>query len=743
MTAILHAFQRLAEAFTKQDRQRRISVPLIMQAHATECGAACLCSVLAYFDHWVPLTELRDRCEVSRDGSTAAGILRAARHYGLKCTGHTGDTELLKAMQLPLILFWEFNHFVILEGYNRKHFFLLDPAVGRRIISAAEFSKSYTGVALQFRATSRFMRSRTRRKGLGQYLSLWFKGSTGAVVFAAMCGLLLAVFSLVVPAALALYIDWVLGKNTAWGPPIAGLAALTGAAIYIVTWLKLRCQQRLAIRIAIIVSNRCVSTLLRLPIHFFNHRFAGDLTSRVLSIDQIATGLLGDELLGTLIDAVTVLAVLLVLVVVQPILFLIIMVPAVLHSVLVALITRMQTDANYALGRELGLLLGTTTMMLGSAVNLQMTSMDDQLYGRWAGLQARGLAAHQRLREWRYLTNALPDFFTITSYCLVLAYCASQVVAGEMTIGSLAGFFVLAAMLSPVSRFASLLGGLQTGQASLMRLDDILGNSKGTAVESGTGAAEAKLLPTAGRGKWQLTGHVELRGVTFGYNRSRPPLISDFNLVIRPGQRVAIVGPSGSGKSTLSHLVAGLDQPWSGEILFDGVPRREIPNEVLLRSLGMVDQHITMFSGTIRDNITLWSPTIPDEIVVAAARDACIHEDILMRPLAYEAQVAEGGSNFSGGQRQRLEIARTLAGNPTVLVLDEATSALDATTEKDVDNALRRRGMSCLIVAHRLSTIRDCDEIIVLNQGKEVQRGIHDQLMKDPEGIYAQLFRAG
>ena len=434
---------------------------------------------------------------------------------------------------------------------------------------------------------------------------------------------------------------------------------------------------------------------------------------------------------------------LLVLVVVQPILFLIIMVPAVLHSVLVALITRMQTDANYALGRELGLLLGTTTMMLGSAVNLQMTSMDDQLYGRWAGLQARGLAAHQRLREWRYLTNALPDFFTITSYCLVLAYCASQVVAGEMTIGSLAGFFVLAAMLSPVSRFASLLGGLQTGQASLMRLDDILGNSKSTAVASSSHAAEAKLLPTARRGKWQLTGHVELRGVTFGYNRSRPPLISDFNLVIKPGQRVAIVGPSGSGKSTLSRLVAGLDQPWSGEILFDGVPRREIPNEVLLRSLGMVDQHITMFSGTIRDNITLWSPTIPDEIVVAAARDACIHEDILMRPLAYEAQVAEGGSNFSGGQRQRLEIARTLAGNPTVLVLDEATSALDATTEKDVDSALRRRGMSCLIVAHRLSTIRDCDEIIVLNQGKEVQRGIHDQLMKDPEGIYSQLFRAG
>ena len=742
MIVIQRYFKQLSAALRKQDG-RRAFVPLFMQGHATECGAACLGSVLAYFGHWVPLAELRDRCEVGRDGSTAAGILRAARHYGLQCTGHSVDLTSLRSMRFPLVLFWEFNHFLILEGFNRKQFFLFDPAVGRRSVSTEEFSRGFTGVALQFRLTSAFKPSRMRRKGLRQYMSLWLQGSTGAVTFTVACGLLLAVLALVMPASLTLFVDWAIGEHDVWGAPIVGLVAVTAVLVYGLTWVQQRCEQRLAIRIAIVISNRCVSRLLRLPIHFFNHRFAGDLATRVMSIDHIAKVVFSEQLLGSLIEAVMALVLLAVLLVFSPTLMLIIMLLALLHAAVAGVIARFSVDASQILGREQGLLLGISTLMLGSATNLYMTSMDDQFYGRWAGYQARELTARQRLTEYRYVGGALPGLFTIMNHCAVLIFCTDQVVAGEMTLGALVGFYVLVAMLPSMGRFADLLGGFQAGQTSLMRLEDILGNQENSNTPTDAPVKTSPTMATPKSRKWQLTGHVELRGVTFGYSRSRPPLIKNFNLTIKPGQRVAIVGPSGSGKSTLSRLVSGLCQPWSGEILFDGSPRSEIPNEILLRSLGMVDQHVILFSGTVRDNITLWSPAIPDHIVVNAARDACIHDDILMRPLGYEAQVAEDGQNLSGGQRQRLEIARTLAGNPTILILDEATSALDAATEKKVDNALRRRGMSCLIVAHRLSTIRDCDEIIVLDGGEEVQRGTHEQLMTDTSGTYSQLFRAG
>ncbi|MDE0051843.1 MAG: ATP-binding cassette domain-containing protein [Rhodospirillales bacterium] len=323
----------------------------------------------------------------------------------------------------------------------------------------------------------------------------------------------------------------------------------------------------------------------------------------------------------------------------------------------------------------------------------------------------------------------------------VLTFGATQVIAGELTLGTLAGFYIVATMfLAPVGRFVQFAEERQALEADMQRLDDIMESAEAPGAHEQPPAAGA--IATL-EGRLQLAGHVELRGVTFGYNRARPPLIKDFSLTIKPGQRVAVVGPSGSGKSTVSRLVSGVHEPWSGEILFDGRPRDEIPSDVLSRSLSMVDQHVALFSATVRDNITLWNPSVPDDDVVAAARDACIHDEILGRPLGYATPVDEDGGNFSGGQRQRLEVARALVGKPTVLVLDEATSALDAATEERVDDALRRRGVSCLIVAHRLSTIRDCDQIIVLEKGGEVQRGTHDELMAVRDGAYHRLVKAG
>ncbi|MCY3815639.1 MAG: ATP-binding cassette domain-containing protein, partial [Gammaproteobacteria bacterium] len=391
--------------------------------------------------------------------------------------------------------------------------------------------------------------------------------------------------------------------------------------------------------------------------------------------------------------------------------------------------------------REQGLLLGVGTLMLNQAETLRMTGADDRFFSRWSGHQARELAARQRFVELSHINAALPGLFMALGHAAVLTFGATRVINGDLTLGALVGFYVVAGMfLAPVGRFAEFADKRQALENDMQRLDDITETPEDRGLARRRQAWEG--IATL-NGRLRLAGSVELRGVTFGYNLARPPLINDFSLTIRAGQRIALVGPSGSGKSTVARLVAGLYQPWSGEILFDGRARDDIPEDVLSRSVSVVDQHIVLFSATVRDNITLWNPAVPDDDLVAAARDACIHDEILERPLGYSTPVDEDGGNFSGGQRQRMEIARALVGNPTVLILDEATSALDAATEEYVDDALRRRGVTCLIVAHRLSTVRDCDQIIVLDKGVEVQRGTHDELMSDTEGIYCRLVRSG
>ena len=718
---------------------RAVRTPLLMQMHATECGAACLGSVLAHFGRWVPLTELRGRCEISRDGSTAAGILRAARHYGLECAGWHGDVPDLMKQPLPLVLFWEFNHFLILEGFDREGFHLNDPAIGRRTLTAEEFGKGFSGVALRFGVGPDF-RPGGDPPGIAQRLPQWLGGAGGAIGFAIACGLMLAVLALVAPVALGIFVDRVLGQDEPWGWALAGVMAGAAVAVYGLTWLKQRCLRRLTVRMSVIAGNRCLTQLLRLPVEYFNHRLVGELTARILSIDRIATGV-SEHFLGVLVALAASAMFLAVMLAISPWLALIVLGLAVLNAALAHVVTRIRTDRSHALRGEQGLLAGIGMLMLHQTDNLRMTAADDAYFARWGGHQARELDARQRFSEIGHVTAALPGLFMVLSHAAVLAFGTPDVMAGQMTLGTLVGFYLVAAMfLAPVGRFVELAGERQALEVDMQRLDDIAQAPEELEPEGGPPSSEA--IATVD-GRLRLAGQVELRGVTFGYNRGRPPLIKDFKLTIRPGQRIAVVGPSGSGKSTVSRLVSGLYEPWSGEILFDGRPRHEIPGEVLARSLSMVDQHVVLFAGNVRDNVTLWNPAVPDDDVVAAARDACIHDEILARPLGYATQVDEGGVNFSGGQRQRLEIARALTGNPTVLILDEATSALDAATEEYVDDALRRRGLSCLIVAHRLSTIRDCDEIIVLDKGAEVQRGTHEELMADENGPYCRLVQAG
>lgn len=723
----------------KEREKRRVTTPLLLQMHMTECSAACLGSVLAYFGRWVPLAELRDRCEISRDGSTAAGIKRAAQHYGLECSGWFGKISQIKQRPLPMILFWEFNHFLILEGYDRDWFYLNDPATGRRNLSRKEFESGFTGVALQFEPGPEFQPGGVRPSVLERILP-WLQGTWGGLAYAVGCGLLLAVLALTTPALLIIFVDQVLGKSEPWGGIVAGAMASAAVLIYGLTWLKRRCLRRLAARISIVAWDQCLTRLLQLPIDFFHHRLAGELTARVLSVDKIAKAL-SNHFISLLIELGMSIVFLFAMLAYEPTLALIVLGLAVLNAVLMRLISRIRADASHTLQREQSLLLGIGTMMLHHTDTLRVTAADDRFFSRWSGHQAREIEARQCFSEWSHVNSALPGLFLILGSVAVLAIGATEVMAGEMTLGMLVGFYVVAAMfLEPVGRFVSFSDDLQILETDMQRLEDITKASKDPGLAQRRDSSDS--IATL-NGRLQLAGHVELRDITFGYNQSRPPIIENFDLTIKPGQRVAVVGASGSGKSTLARLISGLYQPWSGEILFDGYLRDEVPDEVLSRSLSMVDQNIILFSATVRENITLWNPAIPDDILARAARDACIHDEILSRPHGYATQVEEDGDNFSGGQRQRLEIARALVGNPTVLILDEATSALDAATEDLVDDALRRRGISCLIVAHRLSTVRDCDQIIMLEKGKAVQRGTHAELITDKDGTYYRLVQAG
>ena len=719
---------------------RRVRTPLVLQLEATECGAACLASVLAYFGRWVPLEEMREACGVGRDGCSAADILRAAREYGLEVTGWKQELEDIPKLPLPAILFWEFRHFVVLEGVGKGRYFLNDPSRGRRVVDEDGFDRAFTGVALELKPAESFRRNEPP-PGVLRRLWPWVSGFRSELLFAVLAGLLLAAPGVAAPVLLALFVDHVLaGSQDDWSGALIGGMTTAAIVVYVFTWLRQRALRRLSIAVAIHQTDRFVGGLLRRPAQFFARRMTGDLLSRIQSIEQVAAfGV--NQMVGVTVELTMSLAFFLLMVVYDAALAFWVALLAASCAAAARAVCRYRTDASHSLRREQGLLTGVGLAGLRIMETIRATASEDDFFARWSGHQARELNARQGFQELGHVTEAIPVLFIALGGATVLGLGGWRVMSGEMGLGGLLAFYMLAwHFFQPIGRFVQFAELLRTLEAELERLDDMLDAQEQDA------PSEAKRPAAQGvatvRGRLRLRGRVEMRNVTFGFQRHRAPLIDGFNLTIDPGQRVAVVGPSGSGKSTLSLLAAGIYQPWSGEILFDGMKPEDIPRDVLNDSLSVVTQKTALIEGSIRENLTLWDPNVPDPLLIAAARDAAIHDEIMVRPRGYDDAIEEDGRNFSGGQRQRLEIARALVSSPAVLILDEATAALDATTEVYIDDALRRRGCSCLIVAHRLSTIRDSDRIIVLDGGRAVQDGIHDDLIAVEGSPYRELFHA-
>jgi NHLM bacteriocin system ABC transporter peptidase/ATP-binding protein len=714
---------------------RRVRTPTRLQMEATECGAACLAIVLEHYGTFVPLSKLREECGVSRDGSKASNVLKAAREYGLEAKGYRKEPQDLRAMQLPLIIHWNFNHFLVLEGFHKGRVYLNDPAAGPTSVKEEEFNHAFTGVVLSCKPGPDYEPS-GRRPSMFEMLKRRLEGSRRAVAFIALAGLCLVIPGLVVPVFGMVFVDEVLvGGQIGWLPTLLlamGMAALLRAALTLIQRVYLL---KLVSRLGVKMASGFLWHSLRLPVNFYLARSPGDLADRVRANDAVARALSG-RVSGIVLDLFLVAFYAAFMLYIDPWLTLIGVATVAAHLGLLRGAERMRTDLSRQVGQHAGKLSGVASGGLQMIETIKGTGSESEFFGQWAGHQAKLAVAQQKLARRDQFLITGTDLLGRFNSLLVLGVGALRVMDGHMSLGMLVAFqSLMSSFVGPVESLSQVGATLQQLRGNLERLDDVLEHEKDEIVASAAAEAEE---PEHQR----LTGELELENVTFGYLPFSPPLVNELSLRIAPGQRVALVGGSGSGKSTVAKLVCALYSPWEGEILFDGKPREELPRTALTSSVAMVDQEVTLFEGTVRENLTLWDDTVPEADVVQAAKDACIHDDIAKMPGGYDARVQEGGSNFSGGQRQRMEIARALTRQPALVVLDEATSALDPETEQRVDANLRRRGCSCLIIAHRLSTIRDADEIIVLERGRVVQRGAHEELMTR-EGLYRELITTG
>ncbi len=706
-------------------------VPVVMQMEALECGAAALAMVMAYYDKWVPLEQVRLDCGVSRDGSSAKNILIAARSYGFEAQGYRCEVDSLRQeVALPCIIHWNFNHFVVLDGFRGRYAYINDPARGEVKVPMEEFDNAFTGVCLQITPGPDF-KPGGKPKSTLEFARKRLKGAGVAVAFVLLSTVISYLFGIINPIFSRFFMDRLLtGENRELLMPFVGLMAVLGVAQVTVAWVQAIYSRKIDGKMSVVGSSEYMWKILRMPMEFFSQRMAGDILQRQNTNATIA-GTLVNTFTPLLLNTIMMVFYLVVMIKLSPLLTLIGIVTIVVNLLVSQIISRKRVNITRVQMRDAGKLASATVSGIQMVETIKASGAENGYFQKWAGYQASVNTQKVKYARLNQYLGAIPTVLSVIASSAVMVIGVGLTMSGKFTLGAIMTFQgFLSSFMSPAMTLVSAGQTIQEMRTDMERVEDVM------QYPADPSFSDTPLEEDADYSK--LSGEVELRHVTFGYSRLGKPLIEDFSMHMKPGSRVAFVGTSGCGKSTLAKLISGLYQPWSGEILFDGKPISSIDRSVFTGSVAVVDQDIVLFEDTIANNIKMWDESIEDFEMILAARDAQIYNDIMAREGGFYGMLTEGGKDLSGGQRQRIEIARVLAQDPSVIIMDEATSALDAKTEYELVKAVKDRGITCIVIAHRLSTIRDCDEIIVLNKGKVVERGTHDELYAKG-GYYTEL----
>ena len=687
-------FDKLRKNSTENKTQlSRVKTPTILQMEAVECGAAALAIILGYHGRHVPLEKLRVECGVSRDGLKATNIMKAARSYGFVAKGYAKSVEKLQMMKMPVIIFWNFNHFLVLEGFGKNKVYLSDPAQGRYTVDYEEFNDSFTGVVIELEPGEKFEKKNEKR-GLITSLKNRIKGSRLGLVFIVLTSLFLVIPGLVIPSFTQIFVDnFLINGRANYVMPL--LLAMGGLLIVnaLLTFIQQFYLLRLETKLALTTSSKFLWHVLHLPMGFFSQRFGGEISNRVFLNDKVARLLSGD-LANSLLNVVVIIFYAVLMFTYDVTLTIVGIVIGLLNVIALQSVSRARKDGNRILINENGKLVGNTISGISMIETLKSSGREGDFFTTWSGYLAKVMNAQQELGWLSLRLNIIPPLLMTINSTAVMGVGALRVMEGQMTIGMLMAFlYLMNNFIRPINQLVAMGSQLQEAEGDMNRIDDVINYDPSEDILD----ANTRELSSFNITENRLNGYLELKNINFGYSRSLPALIENFSLKLKPGSRVALVGGSGSGKSTVARIVSGLYDPWEGEILYDGKPRQEIPRAVLNNSMAVIDQEIIMFNGSIKENLSFWDATLDDTTITKAAKDAMIHDMIASRVGGYDAVVAEKGFNFSGGQRQRMEIARALALNPSLLIMDEATSALDPASEKIIMDNIRKRGCTCSV----------------------------------------------
>lgn len=702
----------------------------VLQMEATECGAASLAMILGYYGKTVTLEELRQECGVSRNGVNAKSIVKAAQHHGLKPRALRVDLEGARVVRTPAVIHWNMDHFLVLCGFNKRGAVLADPAYGLRTADMEEFSKSFTGIAIELTPTEEFQKDAGGKRA-NDYIAGCVKPFLPSVVFFVLLELCAILGSGAALFLNSVFIDKVLIDENAQNLGVVLRTLLcAGMITAAAAVLQANIRREVGRQLNMEINAGFIRRLLRLPVEFFAQRSEGDLANR-----QNANMQMGDKL--------TVMLSPLAGYVLQFVIYFTLIVFLDIHIALTGVLcaaanlwallrsSRKYEEKMRSYSRDLGALQGDISQAVDMIETIKSCGAEEAMFARLMASGTQSVNTKVQIDKTGVYTTALFTFLNALGSGAVLIAGVWKILSGSMTTGLLvAAQALVAAMLEPLGSAVNAGIEMQALKGDTVRANDVMHY-----------AEDDKFLDDSMKQRKEMDGDIVLRDVRFGYQPLDPPLIDGLDLTVKKGGSVAITGGSGSGKSTVVKLIAGLYREDGGQVTFHGTPRKEINHYYFYSKVAVVSQNIRLFEGTVLDNITMWDDTIPYDRVVAAAKAACIHDDIIARSGGYREMVTENGRNFSGGQRQRIEIARALVKDPAVIIMDEATSALDTDTEETVMNNIKALGITRVIVAHRLSTIMDSDEIIVMESGHIVERGRHEELMRE-NGVYCALVRS-